>query len=147
MKEELNKDEIALSDQELEEIVQNVEKLEPRQKEIVLERLEIYQGDLPHPNILKGYNELYPEAAKLIIENGIKESEHRRIMEHKFLDSKTKEVKLGQYLGFILALIMTITGALLIYKGHKIEGSILSGIMALSIIGLFTGSNKRDENK
>ena len=54
---------------EIEEIVEEVEKLPHEKRQVVLQKLEIYQGDLPHPDILKGYNSLYPDAAQKIIDN------------------------------------------------------------------------------
>lgn len=133
--------------QNADDIVQSVEKLEPKVREVVLNRLEIYQGDLPHPKILEGYNELYEDAAKLIITNGIEESKHRRSMEQKFMDSQFKERKLGQILGFILALVMTCVGGYLILSGQTVVGSLLSGVTALSMVGLFTGNNNKQNNK
>lgn len=133
--------------QNADDILQTVERLEPQVRELVLSRLEIYQGDLPHPNILEGYNELYEDAAKLIITNGIEESKHRRSMEQKHMESLFKERRIGQYLGFILALVMTCVGGYLISSGQTVAGSLLSGITALGIIGLFTGNNKKNNNK
>ena len=63
---------------EVNNIVDEVERLPHEQRQVVLQKLEIYQGDLPHPDILKGYQELYPDAAQKIIDNGIAESQHRR---------------------------------------------------------------------
>jgi uncharacterized membrane protein len=133
--------------QNADDIVQSVERLEPQVREVVLSRLEIYQGDLPHPKILEGYNELYEDAAKLIITNGIEESKHRRSMEQKFMESQFKERKLGQILGFILALVMTCVGGYLILSGQTVVGSLLSGVTALGMVGLFTGNNNKQNNK
>lgn len=133
--------------QNADDIVQSVERLEPQVREVVLSRLEIYQGDLPHPKILEGYNELYEDAAKLIITNGIEESKHRRSMEQKFMESQFKERKLGQILGFILALVMTCAGGYLILSGQTVVGSLLSGVTALGMVGLFTGNNTKQNNK
>lgn len=133
--------------QNADDIVQSVERLEPQVREVVLSRLEIYQGDLPHPKILEGYNELYEDAAKLIITNGIEESKHRRSMEQKFMESQFKERKLGQILGFILALVMTCVGGYLILSGQTVVGSLLSGVTALGMVGLFTGNNTKQNNK
>ena len=133
--------------QNADDIVQSVERLEPQVREVVLNRLEIYQGDLPHPKILEGYNELYEDAAKLIITNGIEESRHRRSMEQKFMESQFKERKLGQILGFILALVMTCVGGYLILSGQTVVGSLLSGVTALGMVGLFTGNNNKQNNK
>ena len=133
--------------QNADNIVQTVEKMKPQERELVLSRLEIYQGDLPHPKILEGYNELYEDAAKLIITNGIEESKHRRSMEQKHMESLFKERRIGQYLGFILALVMTCVGGYLIASGQTVAGSLLSGITALGIIGLFTGNNKNNNKE
>lgn len=144
MSEELNHDEVSERElQELDKVVQTVEQLDPRQRKIVYQKLEIYQGELPHPKILKGYNELYPDAAKMIITNGINESEHRRKMEEQYLTAQVKERRLGQWLGFILAIVIVCVGAYLIATGHTVAGSILSGVTALGLIGLFTGSNNK----
>ena len=45
---------LVASEKEIEEVVQQVERLEPQQRATVLQKLEIYQGDLPHPSILEG---------------------------------------------------------------------------------------------
>lgn len=131
------------SEKEIEEVVQQVERLEPEQRATVLQKLEIYQGDLPHPSILEGYNALYPEAAKKIIDNGIAESEYRREQERKFLSAQIAERKRGQYLGFTLALLIIICGSYMILNGNTVAGSVLSGITAIGIIGLFTGNGKK----
>lgn len=131
----------------IDSIVEEVERLPLEERQVVLERLEIYQGDLPHPNILKGYNELYPDAAKKIIDNGIAESEHRRKMEDKYLSGNIASHKLGQFFGFVVAVLVVSGGIYLIATGKQIAGSILTGTTALGLIGLFTGSNDKNENE
>ncbi|MDV5976788.1 Predicted membrane protein [Streptococcus pyogenes] len=125
------------------DIVEKVEKLPQAEREVVFEKLEIYKGDLPHPETLKGYNSLYPEAAKKIIDNGIAESEHRRKMENKYIENNSKSYRLGQILGFIIALSIVGCGTFLIFTGNQISGSLMTGATALGVIGLFTGQNKK----
>lgn len=127
---------------QVEDIIDEVEKLPPEQKQLVTRKLEIYQGDLPHPDILEGYFKLYPDAPKKIIENGIAETEHRRMMEKKYLNSQIFAHNLGQYLGFAIALVIIIGGIYLIINNHAITGSILSGTSAIGVIGMFTNSSK-----
>lgn len=130
----------------LEELVEKVERLPREERQVVLEKLEIYQGDLPHPTILKGYQDLYPDAAKRIIENGITESEHRRRMEEKYLSGNMFAHRLGQFLGFIVALVVIGSGTFLIFYGHTITGTIMAGTTALGVIGLFTGNKTNNED-
>ena len=132
---------------EADDLAEKVKKLPREERQIVLEKLEIYQGDLPHPDILKGYQTLYPDAAKRIIENGIAETEHRRRMEEKYLSNNINAHRLGQVLGFIVALVIVLSGVFLIFTGHGLAGSIMTGTSALGVIGLFTGNNQnRDKD-
>ena len=113
------------NDYQVDNIVNQVESLPEEEKSLIYQRLEIYQGDLPHPEILKGYTELYPDAAKRIIENGIAETEHRREIERRYLNANIKAHTLGQILGFIVAILIILGGIYLILKGHQVSGSIL----------------------
>ena len=131
---------------EINNIVDGVERLPQEQRQVVLQKLEIYQGDLPHPDILKGYQDLDSDAAKKIIDNGIAESQHRREMEDKYLSGNIASHKLGQLFGFIIALVVIIGGIYLIATDKQIAGSILTGTTALGLIGLFTG-NSQNKNK
>lgn len=131
---------------EINNIVDEVERLPQEQRQVVLQKLEIYQGDLPHPDILKGYQDLDSDAAKKIIDNGIAESQHRREMEDKYLSGNIASHKLGQLFGFIIALVVIIGGIYLIATDKQIAGSILIGTTALGLIGLFTG-NSQNKNK
>ena len=63
------------------------------------------------------------------------------------MESQFKERKLGQILGFILALVMTCVGGYLILSGQTVVGSLLSGVTALGMVGLFTGNNNKQNNK
>ena len=131
---------------EINNIVDEVERLPQEQRQVVLQKLEIYQGDLPHPDILKGYQDLDSDAAKKIIDNGIAESQHRREMEDRYLSGNIASHKLGQLFGFIIALVVIIGGIYLIATDKQIAGSILTGTTALGLIGLFTG-NSQNKNK
>ena len=130
--------------EEIDNLVDKVEKLPDEERQVVLERLEIYQGDLPHPDILEGYNRLYPDAAKRIIENGIAESEHRRKMEDKYLSGNIAAHKFGQVLGFIVDLAIITSGTFLIFTGHAITGSLMTGATAVGVIGLFANQGKKN---
>lgn len=130
--------------EEIDNLVDKVEKLPDEERQVVLERLEIYQGDLPHPDILEGYNRLYPDAVKRIIENGIAESEHRRKMEDKYLSGNIAAHKFGQVLGFIVALAIITSGTFLIFTGHAITGSLMTGATAVGVIGLFANQGKKN---
>lgn len=100
-----------------------------------------YEGILPPPNLLKGYNDIEPGAAKQIIswvteetkhrrqqEKG--ESEHRRRLEtkamdlgEKALDAGIKRAYIGMGLAWPLMIGVVVSGSLLVYTGHDTAGT------------------------
>ena len=131
---------------EIIEIIDKVEKMPPEQKEQAMLTLEMYYGPIPHPEILKKYDELDPGAAKLIIENGVNESVHRRDMEKRLLKKEINDKRRGQYLGFIIGLVVILAGTYLIYANHPITGTLLSGTSLLGLVGSFLSSGSNDRN-
>ena len=71
---------ISKADQEIIDQVKKLPISEEKQKDIIA-TMEMYSGPIPHPKILAGYQALYPDAVKEIIENGLDESRHRRQLE------------------------------------------------------------------
>lgn len=131
---------------EIIEIIDKVEKMPPEQKEQAMLTLEMHYGPIPHPEILKKYDELDPGAAKLIIENGVNESVHRRDMEKRLLKKEINDKRRGQYLGFIIGLVVILAGTYLIYANHPITGTLLSGTSLLGLVGSFLSSGSNDRN-
>ncbi|GET07675.1 hypothetical protein SY111_02990 [Ligilactobacillus agilis] len=131
----------------VDKVIDSVKKLPREEQEMAISKLEMYSGPIPHPDILKKYDELDPGAAKLIIENGVKESEHRRKLELQAMSYTAKDSKRREWMGFTLGIIIISVGALLIYLGHTITGTLLSGISAVSLVGLFVGSSEETKNK
>ena len=63
-----NKNQISKEDQELIDQVKKLPISEKEQEDLIA-TMEMYSGPIPHPKILAGYQALYPDAAKRIIEN------------------------------------------------------------------------------
>ncbi len=77
----------------VDDVVERVTKLPPHEQEQAIEKLEMYSGPIPHPDILKKHDDIDPGVAKLIIENGVEESKHRRSMENQALAFAQKDRK------------------------------------------------------
>lgn len=142
--------EITSSDKSVDEAVDGVKQLPPKEQEQAMAKLEMtmlemHSGPIPHPDILEKYYRLDPGAAKLIIENGVKESEHRRNLENEAVRYTARDTARRDWMGFIIGIIIISVGALLIYTGHTITGTVLSGVSAIGLVGLFVG-DKSDEN-
>ncbi|PWS24065.1 DUF2335 domain-containing protein [Enterococcus faecium] len=142
------------SNEEIIEILDKVDKMEPEDQAQTIMTLEMHYGPIPHPDILKKYKELDKGSAKLIIENGVQESVHRREMEKLALEKSVRDKRRGQYLGFLIGLIVIMTGFWLINNNHPITGTLLSGTSLLGLVGSFTGNDssynynkKEDDNE
>lgn len=133
--------------EEVGEILDKVDRLGPEQKEQAMLTLEMHYGPIPHPEILKKYEELDKGAAKLIIENGVQESVHRREMEKSYFKKSEREKKRGQYLGFLIGTIVISGGVWLINGGHAITGTLLSGTSLLGLVGSFTSNESGNQTK
>lgn len=122
--------------------------VDEKDKKDMIATLEMYNGPIPHPKILEGYDKLDPGAAKRIINNGIEESNHRRNMEKKTVNHVARSFYFRFVLAFILALLFGFGSFYLILQGHTIIGSVFAGVTLISILGIFTGetSNANDEN-
>lgn len=113
-----------------------------KEKQDLIATLEMYNGPIPHPDILSGYDKLDPGSAKRIIDNGIGESHHRRKIEEKTINHIIRSFYFRFTLAFILAILFGLASFYLILKGHTIVGSIFVSFTFISMIGIFTGENK-----
>ena len=107
-----------------------------------------FSGPLPHPDILKKFDEVHPGAAKIIIETAKKQSEHRQILEKSVINSDIKNSKMGLVFGFIIGMTGIIVGGVIIAIGQVVAGSVISGITLASLVGTFVyGSQGRKRER
>jgi len=106
---------------------------------------EAFQGPLPHPNILRGYQEILPDAADRIFKLTEKEFEHRHRMEDKALTGAIDRDKRGQHYGLAAAIITVFFAFILGLFGHDVlAGSIIAIVVAL--VAIFVLRHKPKDN-
>lgn len=135
-KSENNKQDANKPDQEIIDQVNRM-KIPEKQKHDIIATMEMYSGPIPHPKILAGYQALYPDAAKKIIDNGIAESEHRRHMENARQRRRGHLAWASMILLFIFCILFILGSFYLIMNGHKIIGSIFGGSSFVVLAGSF----------
>lgn len=64
----------------------------------------LFQGPLPHPEILAGYDQVLPGAADRIITMAEKNQAHRHALEAKVIPAGITSERIGQILAFLLYL-------------------------------------------
>jgi uncharacterized membrane protein len=103
---------------------------------------EFFSGPLPHPDILKKFNEVVPGSAERIIKMAEDQSAHRKELEKKVIASDIYRSKWGQILGFIIAIMgLAVSAAVAIY-GSAIAGGIIGVGTLASLVSVFMYGSK-----
>jgi uncharacterized membrane protein len=107
-----------------------------------------FSGPLPHPDILKKFDDVFPGAAKIIVEMAQNQSEHRQELEKSVIASDIKNSKLGLYFGFIIGMTGIIGGTTIIIFESVWPGLSLSLMSLASLVGTFVyGSQGRKKER
>ena len=106
-----------------------------------------FQGPLPPPNMLAGYEEILPGSAERLLALTEEQARHRRSLESKTVDSNVTNERLGMIAGFILCLIVIAGGFALIWTGRDLEGlaAVLSPLAILT--GVFAYGKHRQQKE
>jgi uncharacterized membrane protein len=126
-------------------------KVERRVVNVLETRLQqqlFFQGPLPPPAILKGYDLVQPGLASRIVELAEKQADHRMILEKKIVFGDQNKSLAGLILGFILSCGVSYGGYALIMSGHDIAGAAIDITGITSLIGTFVyGTNQRKKER
>ncbi len=111
---------------------------EEKRKEISIFVAEHFSGPLPHPKIMADYKKILPGAPERIISMAEKQQEHRINMEAILIKGDVKRADLGLNFGFVLYLLLFISGFYFIATGNNLPGYIFTGIgIILSSVSAF----------
>lgn len=113
-----------------------------------------FSGPIPPPNIMKGYEDILPGSADRILKMAENQSEHRRTIESKCVNTEARDSLLGVVFAFLLSLIVVITGLLMVLLSDnnipQISGSLISASGVAVIVKNFIfgtrNSWKSDKN-
>ena len=116
-----------------------------------------FSGPMPHPQLLKGYEDVCPGAADRMFRAVEAEAEHRRHMEKsvmeaqvRFHDKQFLEARMGQICALIISLAGIMAGTYTAINGHEWAGSAIGvggigGIVATFIAGRSRPSKTEDK--
>ncbi len=112
------------------------------------EQVQSFSGPLPHPDILRQFEQVAPGAAERIIKMAEDQSSHRRDLEKKVIESDISRSRWGQILGFVIAVTGLLVSAVIGIFGNPIAGTVMgTGTIAL-LVGVFMyGSRLRSEER
>jgi uncharacterized membrane protein len=92
-----------------------------------------YQGPLPHPVILEGFEKVLPGAAERVFSNWEQEAAHRRKAELHILSQDSR----GLACGFVLALVFLAASIWLVHKGNETSGIAVIFAEIVALAGVF----------
>lgn len=110
-------------------------------------RTSSFSGPLPPPEILAVYDHAVPGSGDRIIRMAEEQGAHRRDMERQELTANVRSQTRGQYLAFVLAIIVSAGGIFLLATGRGVEGlvALLTPLAGLAGVFLISRSRERKE--
>ena len=96
-----------------------------------------YQGPLPPPDILERYNDVYSGSAKIIIDNFIIQSNHRRSLEAIVIKAGSRDSLIGIISAFILGMTAIIGSVICILHNKESFGFSLGLTGIGGLVGTF----------
>jgi len=113
-------------------------------------RRELHIGPLPHPDILRQYDEICPGSAERLMNMAERQSTHRMSMESTVVNGDDKRANRGLVFGLVISLAFLIVSGLLIYSGHDWAGAALAsldiiGLAAVFVVGTYSRRSERAE--
>ncbi len=110
------------------------------------QRLEMYSGPLPHPDLLKRYQEIVPDAPERILKMAENQTAHRIEIEKDVIKGNLLNERLGLVAGFVVCMSALWFGTKILLAGHEVYGFAAIVTALASLVGLNIYA-KRSENR
>lgn len=115
-------------------------------------RMEVsqYSGPTPPVEVLEGYERIAPGSAKQILDQFIKQSDHRMALESLVIRSDVRRSWGGLVAGFLVALSFLGAGVTVILSGHDSAGATLAtgtvvGLVTVFVVGKSSQQKEREQ--
>ncbi len=117
---------------------------------LTIVKAEQFSGPLPHPEVMKGYEQCLPGAAERILAMTEKQVEHRVSIEAKVIDSHIHQAKWGMYIGAFVCLAAIVAGSITAVLGQTQAGAAIAvgptvALSSVFIWGQFQRRREREE--
>jgi uncharacterized membrane protein len=109
---------------------------------VLIEYKQSFSGPLPHPSLLKQYNDCVPDGAERIIKMAENQSDHRRSLERMVVESNCRGDRIGQICGVSLAGLALVGAIVLMALGQSGPGITVMLTDAVGLGGAFIYSRK-----
>lgn len=112
-------------------------------------QMSSYAGPLPHPDILRQFEEIVPGAAERIFTQFEEQSAHRRAMEAQVIRSNAFSQRLGSISASLIGILGVGGGIWLTYAGKNLAGlaSVIATLAALTGVYLAQQAKQSKERQ
>lgn len=106
-----------------------------------------FSGPLPPPDVLAAYERVLPGSADRIIRMAEDQGSHRRGLERQELAANIRTQSQGQWLAFVIALLVSAGGIYLLATGNGVSGLVALLTPLAGLVALFLVSRSRRADK
>jgi uncharacterized membrane protein len=107
-----------------------------------------FSGPLPPPNALEKYNVIIPNGAERIMKMAEEQSQHRRNLESKVINTDSRNSLLGVIFAFLLGATTIIIGGIVVLHGYEWSGSFLGSVGLVGLVSVFIyGTRERRKER
>jgi uncharacterized membrane protein len=104
---------------------------------LVAQQSITWNGPLPPPVALAQYNTAFPGCAERIVRQAEEQSQHRQALEQLTIRANIASQNRGQWMAFVLALLILIGGFGLIFFEKSVLGTVFIGTDIAATVGIF----------
>ena len=109
----------------------------------IVQSQSVFVGPLPHPDMLRQYDDIVPGAGERILAMTENEGEHRRSLEAKLLAAESRLSLLGVVSAFVLGLCTIVGGIVCILKGQPFGGTFLGSAGLAGLVWAFISGTRQ----
>ena len=118
-----------------------------QQNKQAIATLQSFSGPLPHPELLRNYNEIIPGAAERILSMAEAEAAQQHNMERLALQCASSEARLGQWFGLIIGICAFITVIIAVILGAEKTAMVVGGTTVVGLVTVFVAGHKPQPNE
>jgi len=99
-----------------------------------------FSGPVPHPEILRGYDQVLPGAAERILTMAELDQKHQIELENSAQHLAAKEIKRGQIFGLFVSIFAFITSIASLILGFEKAAMVIGGTTVVGLVAVFVTS-------
>ena len=102
-----------------------------------------FSGPVPHPEILRGYEQILPGAAKRILSMAELDQKHQIEIESSAQHLAAREIKRGQIFGLVVSISAFITSITSLILGFEKAAMVIGGTTVVGLVTVFVTSRSK----